>query len=79
VGTLTFNDGRCGNVVLVGARENPKGAVVVVPGEEGGAPGTLLFADAVSFLYPQQIVELLCMQERAFGAHHLPSPAEMDA
>lgn len=79
VGTVTFMDGRRGNVVLVGPRENPKGAVAVVPGGEGEPPATHLLTDALNLLHPQQLTEVVCMQERAFGGFRLPAPVELDA
>lgn len=79
MGTLTLNDGRKGNAVLVGARQNPKGAAVVLPGEGGGPPKTVLLSEALHMLHLQQLADLLCMQERAFGDAGLPSPAELDA
>ena len=78
VGTLTLPDGRRGNVVLVGGRNNPKGAAIVLPGDGGGAPQTLPFAENAGLLHPQQAAELVCMQERAFGTGGLPRPTDLD-
>ncbi|MFP4500968.1 MAG: hypothetical protein ACLFTT_08210 [Candidatus Hydrogenedentota bacterium] len=79
VGTLTLTDGRKGNVVLVGARTNPKGAALVLPGESGEAPMTVMLKDGLDRMYPQQMLELLCMQERSFGTAGLPAPTGLDA
>ncbi len=79
VGTLTLTDGRKGNVVLVGARTNPKGAALVLPGESGDSPKTVLLKDGLGWVHPEQVLELLCMQERSFGTAGLPVPTGLDA
>lgn len=74
VGALTFINGIRANVVLVGPGTNPKGAALLVPAPEGAKPKTVLLADAVAILHPRNIIEILCMQERAFGSRGLPPP-----
>ena len=68
---MSLLDGRVGNVVLVGPRSNPKGAVVVLPGGNSGSMETLPFADVTDGLHPATIVEVLAAQERAFGTSRL--------
>lgn len=76
VGALTLEDGRQGNVVLVGPRDNPKGAVLVLPAETAGETETIAFNAGIGNLSEGAIVDILCMQERAFGSSGLTPPAE---
>ncbi|MBI2422632.1 MAG: hypothetical protein HYV27_07365 [Candidatus Hydrogenedentes bacterium] len=78
VGEVAYTDGHRGNIVLVGPRSNPKGAALLIPGGNAGKPATKLFPDGIDLLGPELTVELLCMQERAFGACGLPKPLELD-
>jgi hypothetical protein len=75
VSAILLRDGREGRAVLVGSRDNPKGAMLVLPGEGSGDAQAIEFSDAVHLLLPRDVVELLCAQERAFGASGL-SPLE---
>lgn len=68
---MSLVDGRRANVVLVGSRQNVKGAVLVAP-EEGGTVQTMPLASGVHLLHPAHLLEVLCMQERAFGANGVP-------
>lgn len=77
VGSLTLPDGQKGNVVLVGGRDNPRGAAIVLPGA-AGAPRTLPFEGNAGLLHPQQVAELVCMQERVFGTAGLPKPTDLE-
>jgi len=70
--------GRPCNVVLVGPRQNPKGAAAVMPGEEGSGPQTQMLSAVLSLFHPRQVADILGMQERAFGACNLPPPGEVD-
>jgi len=70
-------DNRQANIVLVGARQNPKGAIVVLPGEAGGAVQTLPLSMALNLIHPAHVIEILCMQERAFGGSGLPKPPDI--
>lgn len=74
VGRLTYADGRPGNVVLVGPKENPKGATLVLPPEGGGALKTLSLAEGLALLRPGAAVDIICMQERVFGTTGLEAP-----
>ena len=74
---LTLLDGRQANIVLVGSRENPKGATLVVPGEGGGPVSALPLADAVNLLHPQQVIDIICMQQRVYGDLGLDSPFDL--
>jgi len=74
VGEVTLVDGRSANVVVVGCAQNPKGAALVLPGEKGSKPTMNLFPAAIELLRPSEVVEILCMQERAFGKRGLPAP-----
>lgn len=76
VGRVSYQDGRPGNVVLVGPRANPKGATLVLPPEGGGQLKTLPLREGVSLLHPATVVEIICMQERVFGESGLMSPFE---
>jgi hypothetical protein len=76
VGPIKLRDGRAGKVVLVGSRENSKGAMLVLATEEPSGARAIPFLDAVSLLHPRNVVEVLCAQERAFGASGL-SPIEL--
>lgn len=72
VSTIELTTGQRGKVVLVGARENPKGAVVVIAAPGGNSVDTRPFQDHVNHLSPATVAEVLCMQERLFGAAGLP-------
>lgn len=72
MGRVTFLDGRVGSVVLVGPRSNPKGAVAVLPGDNAGAVKTFPLPEVVDCLHPATLVEVLAVQERAFGNTSLP-------
>lgn len=76
VGSLSLVDGRQANVVCVGSRENPKGAVLVLPEEETGQVQTMQLSSGLERLYPCHVLEVLCMQERAFGKSGLHPPKD---
>jgi len=73
---VSFLDGARGNVVLAGGRSNPKGAILVLPGDRAGKVKTVAFADGLHLLSSAAIVDVLCMQERAFGDSGLTPPPE---
>ena len=73
VGTTTFINGDKGSVAIVGDRSNPKGAMILVP-QAGGDPEKRALSDALDLLHPQQVIEIVCMQERVFGSLGLTSP-----
>jgi hypothetical protein len=67
VGSLEFTDGRQGNAVLVGARQNPKGAVILFSTGPGEHLKTIPLYEALDMLHPGSVVEIICMQELAYG------------
>ena len=73
---MSLLDGARGNVVLAGGRSNPKGAIVVLSGDSAGEVKTFPFADGLHLLSSAAIVDVLCMQERAFGDSGLARPPE---
>jgi len=63
--------------VLVDSRQNPKGAILVTPAEEGaGQVHTDPLSSALQGIHPAHVLEALCMQERAFGTSGLTPPEE---
>ena len=76
VGDLSLSDGRRGNIVLVGPRANPRGAVLVLPEDKEGKVTTTPISAGYEMLDPQQLIEIQCMQERAFGKTGLTPPQE---
>lgn len=59
--------------MLMASRENPKGAMLVLSPADGGPVKTLPLSEGLTLLSPDQVIDILCAQERAFGAGHLPS------
>jgi hypothetical protein len=78
VGALRLTDGRTASAVLVGPRQNANGAVLVISGK-AGPPETVPLANCLGVLEPDQVLEILCMQERIFGDRGLPVPDELPA
>lgn len=76
IATLSFLDGSRGRIVLMAGRDNPKGAMLVVSPLEGGPVKTLPLAQGLHLLTPDQTVDILCAQERAFGSGRL-APLEV--
>ena len=76
VGSLSLVDGRQANVVCVGSRENPKGTVLVLPEEGTGQVQTVDLSSGLEWLHPGHVLEVLCMQERAFGKSGLRPPKD---
>lgn len=74
VSSIRLTTGQMGRVVIVGPRENPKGAVVVIAGGAGGTVDTQPVEAHMDRLPPAVVAEIVCMQERAFGASGLPKP-----
>ena len=71
VSVIALRDGRVGKVVLVGGRDNPRGAVMVMPGEGTAGAQAVPLNEHRGLLHPRQVVEVLCAQERAFGSSGL--------
>lgn len=76
IGTVTLTDGRTGNAVIVGARSNPKGAVIVAKNAESGEAETVPLAEGLDALNPTDVIDILCMQERLHGESGLTPPSE---
>jgi hypothetical protein len=76
VASLQLCDGRKGKAVVVGPPGNPRSAMIVVARPGGTELEKLPLADCLDQLYPSQVVDVMCQQERAFGARGLPSPDE---
>ncbi|MCF6283946.1 MAG: hypothetical protein L3K26_01960 [Candidatus Hydrogenedentes bacterium] len=77
VGGLTLVGGNKGNVVLVGTASNPRGATLIVPGEDPKKPRTALLPAGCEQLLPCDFLDILCMQERGFGDRDFPEPGEL--
>lgn len=73
VGSLVLTDGRRAKAVVIAGRGNPKGLAIVYAGEDGSLVKRL-FPDALEQLNPEQVMHILCVQERAFGKTGLPEP-----
>ncbi|HIJ66491.1 MAG TPA: hypothetical protein HPP77_11135 [Candidatus Hydrogenedentes bacterium] len=76
VGPVVLGDGQPATVVLVGTRQNPKGAAIVLTPEDNGPLKTTPLNDALGRLDPAQVIDIVCVQERIFGNSGLP-PAEL--
>ena len=76
MGVVSLVDGGWGNVVLVGSRQNPKGAVLILPEEGGKQTSTMPLREGLTLLHTSSVIDILCMQERTFGTSNLPPPAE---
>lgn len=74
---VSLADGRAGMVVVVGPRDNAKGAVIVAPkdGVKGG--DKLAFAQGAALLKQTDAIEILVMQERLHGNSGLKPPPEL--
>lgn len=66
-----------GSVVLVGSANNPKGATLIVPGDDPQRPQTALLPAGCGQLAPEDFLDILCMQERGFGEHNFPEPGDL--
>lgn len=77
VGPLQLTNGQRATVVLVGGRENPRGAAIVMATEADGKPAPHPLMDHLDLVPLTGLVEILCMQERAYGEHGLSRPAEL--
>lgn len=69
-GSLALTTGERARVVIVDARENPKGAVIVTTG--AGGVETKPLESQLDRLSPAAVAEILCVQERLFGSSGLP-------
>ncbi len=57
---------------------NPKGVALIVPSPDGGDPQTVLLRDGLGLVHPSVLIEILGMQERAFGERGLPAPDDLE-
>ncbi len=71
---LHLLDGRRATAVIVADRQNPRGLVLLIH-EDGAAPTPTHVNEVGELLAVGHWIELLAMQERAFGTHGLPRPA----
>ncbi|GMW00434.1 MAG: hypothetical protein AMXMBFR84_15710 [Candidatus Hydrogenedentota bacterium] len=71
---VILKNGAKGRVVLVAGKENPKGAVMLMSGGEQGAVVTTTLTSHYRDLTQEQLVAILCMQERVFGQSGLTAP-----
>ncbi len=78
VGDVVVLDGQRAKAVVLGAPHTPKGAVLVLPPQANEKPEAIPLGQALDGLPPQAVIEILCMQERAFGAYGLPKPQGID-
>lgn len=76
VGVLSLLDGQAANIVLVGTRDNPKGAMLVLAAAAGGKMQAMPLAQGLARLHPEAVIDALCMQERAYGSSEFLSPPE---
>ena len=72
VSSVELTTGQHGKVVIVGPRENPKGAIIVLGGEGGGVMDAKPLDAHLDHLAPATVAEIVCTQERVFGAAGLP-------
>ncbi len=72
VGALSLTDGQAAKIVLVGPRSEPKGAMLVIPAPDGQSVATVSVGEAHERLSREQLIDVLCAQERSFGANALP-------
>lgn len=77
MGGLALHGGGRGNVVLVGPSTNPKGATLIIPGDDPQKPQTALLPAGSEKLSPSDYLDVICMQERAFGSRNFPAPGEL--
>ncbi len=74
IAAVELTTGQRGRCVLLGPRENPKGAVIVLAGSGGSAADSRMLDASLDQLTPSTLAEIICMQERVFGAAGLPAP-----
>ena len=70
---LPLMDGRRATAVIVADRQNPRGLVLLVQ-ENATAPVPMMLDEAGDLVAVGHWVEILAMQERAFGTCGLPKP-----
>lgn len=75
VGTLSLTDGRTGNAVVIGGRDNPRGVVIVAVKDGSDEPESVSLTEATALIGPQDVVDILAIQERLHGTRGLTAPA----
>ncbi len=76
VGAVSLTDGRPARVALVGPRNVPKGAVIIVADGETEV-ATQPLSECLHLLSPEHIIDTICMQERVFGGSGLKPPDQL--
>ena len=71
VGLVPYG-GTGARVVLVGARNNPKGAVLIVPTAVANQAEKVALSAGLLRLSVRAVIDILCAQERQFGKSALP-------
>ena len=77
VGALTLANGESAQAVIVGPRDNPKGATLVVTGSNSGKPSAIPLAEAIDRLRTEEMIDIVAMQERVHGASNLQPPPHL--
>ena len=75
VGSFPLAGGGAGRVILSGAWGVPNAAQVVLLSARGsGRVEAVPLEQRLEHLTPEQVIDILCTQERAFGGHGLEPP-----
>jgi len=73
VSPARLTDGRTARIVLVADRTNPKGAMLLFADKSAGQSASS-FSEMLDAFHPNDVADILCMQERAFGSTGLEVP-----
>ena len=73
IAAVVLDGGETATVAVLADAANVAGIALIRKGEDG-APVTQQLPDAMPLLRPADLVEIYCMQERAFGNRGLPKP-----
>jgi hypothetical protein len=76
VGPLQLTTGQRATAVLVGARDNPRGAAIVMSTGTDAKPVPHPLMDHLDLVPQTTLIEILCHQERAFGSSGLTRPLD---
>lgn len=74
IGAFPLSDGRKAQAVIIDGRKNSKGAVLVVSKGPGDQPEAAPVDQSLALLTAEQVIDIVCMQERAFGDSGLGRP-----
>lgn len=77
VGAVKTSGKRTSRIVLVAGRDNPMGAMLAVVPNGQSRPEVVPLAEALELLGPQDVIEILCMQERVYGDSGLEPPEDV--